>query len=134
MQGDMLWEEKLKILPGIDIGSVPEGMRIDIPFSGDVSGPSINGKVNGVDYVLLRPDGVGVMHVHAVITTDGGDRISYQVSGFLTTAPDGRSALKGAVTCQTGSKELAWLNSTQGVVDGFADMKTGELDFKIFKF
>jgi hypothetical protein len=134
MQGEMLYEEKLKLLPPVEIGPVPEGMRLDVPFSGDVSGPSIHGKVDGVDYVLFRPDGAGVMHVHAVITTDGGDRISVEVSGFLTAAPDGHFALKGALTYKTGSKELAWLNSTQGVVEGFVDINKRELNAKIFKF
>jgi len=134
MQEEILCEEKLKILPGVDIGPVPEGRRVDLPFSGDVSGPSIQGKVDGVDYVLFRPDGVVLLHIHAVITTDGGDRISYQASAFATATPDGRFAIKGAVTYQTGSKELAWLNSTQGVVDGFVDMNKREVNAKVFKF
>ena len=129
----MLYEEKLKFLPVVPIGPVPEGRRVDVPFSGDVSGPSIHGKVDGVDYVLFRPDGVGLMHVHAVITADGGDRISVEVSGFLTASEEGRFALKGALTYQTGSKEFAWLNSTQGIVDGIVDMSTMELNAKIFK-
>jgi len=133
MQGEMLYEEKLKTLPPVDIGAVPEGRRLDVPFTGDVSGPIIHGKVEGTDYMLLRPDGVGIMHVHCVVTTDGGDLISYQVSGFLTAAPDGRFSVKGAITYQTGSKELSWLNSTQGVVDGFFDMSTSELNVKVFK-
>ncbi len=54
----MLYEEKLKALPPVDIGSVPERRRLEIPFVGDVSGPIIHGKVAGTDYVLLRTDGV----------------------------------------------------------------------------
>jgi len=133
MQGEMLYEAKLKLLAPLEIGSVPEGRRLNVPFTGDISGPIIHGKIEGIDYVLVRPDGVGLRHVHAVLTTDGGDLISVEVSGFSTAAPDGRFALKGAVTYQTGSKELAWLNSTQGVEDGFVDMSTGELNAKIFK-
>ncbi len=134
MQGEMLYEEKLKLLPLVIIGSVPEGTRIDVPFTGEVSGPSIHGKVEGVDYVLFRPDGIGVIHVHGVITADGGDRISVEVSGFLTVIQEGRYAVKGSLTYHTGSKELGWLNSTQGVVDGSVDMNTWELNAKIFKF
>jgi len=133
MQGEMLYEAKLKLLVPLEIGSVPEGRRLNVPFAGDVSGPSIHGKLEGIDYVLVRPDGVGLLHVHGVLTTDGGDIISVEVSGFLTAAPDGRFALKGAVTYQTGSKELAWLNSTEGVEDGFIDMSTSELNVKAFK-
>ena len=133
MQGEILYEEKLKLLPDVEIGPVPEGMRIDSHYSGHLSGLSIHGKVDGVDYVLLRPDGVLVLHVHAVITTDGGDRISVEGSGFGTATPDGRFAMKGALNYKTGSKELAWLNSTQGIVDGFVDLNAREVNAKIFK-
>jgi hypothetical protein len=133
MQGEMLYEEKIKLLAPVEIGSVPEGMRVNVPFTGDISGPTIHGKIEGIDYVLVRPDGVGLLHVHGVITTDGGDIISVEVSGFLTAAPDGRLAVKGAVTYQTGSKEFAWLNSTQGVADGFVDTSIRGLNAKIFK-
>ena len=133
MRGEMLYEAKLKLLAPLQIGSVPEGQRLNVPFTGDISGPTVHGKIEGIDYVLVRPDGVGLLHVHGVVTTDGGDIISVEVSGFLTPAPDGRFALKGAVTYQTASKELAWLNSTQGVEDGFVDMNTSELNVKAFK-
>jgi hypothetical protein len=90
MQKEFLYEEKLKLLPPTDIGLVPEGRRVDVPFSGDATGPSIRGKVEGVDYVLFRPDGVILLHVHAVLTMDGGDRVSIEVSGFATDAGEGR--------------------------------------------
>jgi hypothetical protein len=134
MQPELLYDAKAKLSPPLNIGSVPEGTRLNVPFAGDVTGPSIHGKIEGIDYVLIRPDGVGLVHVHAILTTDGGDIISVEVSGFMTAAPDGRFALKGAVTYQTGSKELGWLNSTQAVEDGFIDMTTGELNLKAFKF
>ena len=133
MQGEVLYEMKLKMPPGINIGPVPEGIRIDAPFAGEVSGPSVHGKVDGVDYVLFRPDGVGRLHIHAVITTDGGDLISVEAAGLMTATPDGRFAIKEVLTYHTGSKELAWLNSIQGLADGFYDMNKSELTAKIFK-
>lgn len=133
MQGEFLYEEKLKVLPGIDIGMVPEGRRVNLPIAGDVSGPSIHGKIDGVDYALFRPDGAVLLHIHGVITTDRGDRISLEVSGFVTATPDGRYAIRGALNFQTGSNEFFWLNSTQGVAEGFVDMNTREVTAKIFK-
>jgi len=133
MQGEILYEEKLKIFPGVDLGLVPEGGRINHPFAGDIRGPIIHGKVDGIDYFLMRPDGVGLLHIHGVITTDRGDQISLEVSGFMTRTPDGLYALKGAIAYQTGSKEFAWLNSTQGAVDGFFDLTKMEVTAKIFK-
>lgn len=133
MQGEILYEENLWISPGVDLGLVPEGGRINHHFAGDIWGPIIHGKVDGIDYFLMRPDGVGLLHSHGIITTDGGDLISVEVSGFMSRSPDGRFAVKGALAYQTGSEEFAWLNSTQGVVDGFFDLTKMEATAKIFK-
>jgi hypothetical protein len=133
MQGELLYEMKLKLSPGVTIGPVPEGTRIDFPFAGAISGPNVKGKFEGVDYALIRPDGVTRLHIHGVVITDGGDLISIEASGLVTATPDGRFALKEAITYHTASKELAWLNSTQGAADGFIDMNTSELTARVFK-
>jgi len=133
MQGELLFEVKCKLLPMVFIGKVPEGTRVNIPFVGEMSGPVASGKFEGTDYILLRNDGVGVRHSHAVITTSEGELIAVQGSGISTTAPDGRNVLKGVQTYQTGSKKLAWLNSTQGLDEGFAEMAANKLELKIFK-
>ncbi len=133
MEAELLYEEKLKLLPTVEIGPVPEGEMVNYPFAGRVSGPKISGKLEGVDYVLIRPDGVGLLHVHGVITTDRGDRISIEVSAFATDSKEkGLDDIKGAVTFRTSSKEFAWLNSTQGVEQGYADMKRGEIDVRVY--
>lgn len=133
MQGEMLYEAKIKLLDSLEIGPVPEGRRLNAPFTGNLTGPNMHGKIEGIDYVLIRPDGVGVLHIHAILTTDGGDIISIGGSGLMTAAPDGRFAIKAALTFQTASKELAWLNSIQAVEDGFADLTTSELNVKAFR-
>ena len=132
MQGELLYELKGKFTGAVEIGAVPEGMRINFPVAGDISGPKISGKIEGVDYVLIRADGVGLLHAHAVVTTDEGDPISVDVSGFATpTQEEGRYDLKEAVTFRTGSKKFAWLNTTQAVGEGFTNTKTGELYVKV---
>jgi hypothetical protein len=133
MKAEFLYEEKLKLLPTVDIGPVPEGEMVNYPFAGRVSGPKISGKLEGVDYVLIRPDGVGLLHVHGVITTDRGDRISIEVSAFATDSKKkGLNDIKGVVTFRTSAKEFAWLNSTQGVEQGYADMKLGEINVRVY--
>lgn len=133
MEPELLYEEKLKLLTTVEIGPVPEGEIVNYPFAGRVSGPKISGKLEGVDYVLIRPDGVGLLHVHGVITTDKGDRISIEVSAFATDSKEkGLNDIKGVVTFRTSSTEFAWLNSTQGVEQGYADMKLGEIDVKVY--
>jgi hypothetical protein len=133
MKAEFLYEEKLKLLPTVDIGPVPEGEMVNYPFAGRVSGPKISGKLEGVDYALIRPDGVGLLHVHGVITTDRGDRISIEVSAFATDSKEeGLFDIKGVVTFRTSAKEFAWLNSTQGVEQGYADMKLGEINVRVY--
>ena len=109
---EFLFDEKIKFLSFVDIGAAPEGRRVNLPFIGEIIGPYLNGKVEGTNYVLLRPDGVGVLHVHGLVTATGGDLISIEVRGLSTTSPDGHQVIKGTITYQTGSKEYAWLNST----------------------
>src|SRR5512136_1365160 len=127
MELEFLYEAKVRVLQGVDIGLVPEGRRIDFPFSGEVNGPKIRGKMEGVDYVTIRLDGA-LLHVHGIITTDGGDRISVEVSAFTIPSKDGGpSIVKGVLSFRTSSKELFWLNTTQGIEEGFSDMKRREL-------
>ena len=133
MKAEFLYEEKLKLPPSVDIGPVPEGEMVNFPFAGRVSGPEISGKLEGVDYVLIRPDGVGLLHVHGIITTDGGDLISIEVSAFATDSrKKGLNDIKGVVTFRTSAKKYAWLNSTQGVEEGYADMKLGKINVRVY--
>ena len=120
-----------KLIGAVEIGAVPEGMRINFPSAGDISG-KISGKIEAVDYALIRADGVGLLHIHGVVTTDEGDRISVEASGFATpTQEEGSYDLREAATFRTGSKKFAWLNTTQAVGEGFANTKTGELYLKV---
>ena len=131
MQEELLCELKAK-MDMVLIGAVPEGIRVNFPFAGDVSG-EISGKCEGVDYVLTRPDGAGVLHIHGVITTEEGDLISLEASGNgIPTREEGRYALKGAITFQTGSEKYAWLNTTLAVGKGYADINKKQLYIKAF--
>jgi len=133
MQLEFLFDEKIKFLSLLDIGAVPEGSRVNLPFAGEIMGPHLNGKVEGINYVLLRSDDVGVVHVHGIVTATSGDLISIEVRGLSTTGTDGHQAVKGTITYQTGSKEFAWLNSTLGIVDGITDLGKMEMNAKLYK-
>ena len=131
MQEEFLYELKAN-MDMVVIGPVPEGIRINFPFAGDVSG-EISGKIEGVDYVLTRPDGVGVLHILGVITTEEGDIISVEASGFgIPTQEEGRYSLKGAITFQTASEKYAWLNTTLAAGKGYADINKRQLYVKAF--
>ena len=46
----------------VPVGLVPEGVRLDVHFEGEVVEGALTGaRVRGIDYLLLRADGVGVI-------------------------------------------------------------------------
>jgi len=132
MQGELLFEKKLKVTDRVII-PVPEGTRVNAEVAGTIRGPKINGTTKSIDYVLLRADGTALLHIHGVITTEDGDLIYYEGSGFLTpTEQEGRYNAKEAITFQTASEKYVWLNTTLAVAEGYADITTGELYLKQF--
>jgi hypothetical protein len=132
MQGEFLSELKGKVTDVVII-PVPEGTRVNARFNGTLRRPKVNGTAKGIDYTLFRADGSGILHIHAVITTEEGDLIYLESSGFLTpTEQKGRSSLREVVTCQTASKKYAWLNTTLAVGEGYSDNESGKVYLKYF--
>jgi len=132
MHGEFISELKGKITDVVII-PVPEGTRVNVMFNGTLRGPKVNGTAKGIDYVLFRADGSGILHIHGVITTEEGDLIYIESSGFVTpTEQTGRSSLREVVTCQTASKKYAWLNTTLTVSEGYTDDESGEIYLKYF--
>jgi hypothetical protein len=114
------------------IGPVPEGFRVNFPFVGKVDG-KLSGKVEGVDYVLTRTDGVGCLHIHGVISSDEGDLISFEASGYgRPSSKKGYYDLEAAITFQTPSDKYRWLNNIIATSEGFADTEKGQLNIKAY--
>jgi len=86
-------------------GETPHGVRMDVAFEGQLSG-EINGFMRGMDYVLVRPDGVFEINVHATITTDDGAIISAEITGNMV---DG-SIRDTHVVLETGHPDYQWLH------------------------
>jgi hypothetical protein len=132
MQGEFLSEFKGKI-SNVIIIPVSEGTRVNVEVDGNLRGPKVNGTAKAMDYVLFRADGSGILHIHGVITSEEGDLIYIESSGFATpTDKEGRSNLREAVTCQTASEKYAWLNTTLVISEGYIDNRTGEVYLKYF--
>ena len=130
----------------VPIGAVPAGLRIDAHFAGSViEGPLAGATVRGIDYVLIRADGVSALDVREVITTAAGGRIEVRAQGYgqgragaalpplevLQSPefrwPDAPVPILGAAYCQTAAPKLAWLNRTVFVYTGTVNLGTGEL-------
>lgn len=128
----------------VPIGLVPEGLRLDAHFQGTITeGPLTGDTVDGVDYLLLRRDGIGVMDVRQVFSGEGGRTVSTRVHGYLTppgpmppleaiadpafTWPDAEIPMHGAVDLRTAAPELQALNATVFGLTGTVNVARGEL-------
>jgi hypothetical protein len=129
------------------IGMLPEGLRIDAHYDGNVvAGPLAGARVRGIDYLLIRSDGVGVLDVRETITTPAGHRIAIRAQGYgslrseprvgteavplpdaKVTWPDAPRPLLGVATCQTTDPEFLWMNEAMLVFSGTANLGTGKL-------
>ncbi len=110
------------------IGATPDGTRMDVEFEGDLdSGGRVTGHLKGVDYLTVRQDGVFQPHIHGVATSPEGDVVALHATGRGVPASDGTTAVRFAVTHQTASKKLAWLNGIVAFAGGKADLNKGEL-------
>jgi hypothetical protein len=131
----------IQLSPPQKIGPTPEGLRlIFFAKSGEVTGPKINGKLlpGYADWLLIRPDGVGVIDVRGVVETHDGALIYLTHSGVLDfgqgayekllagDAPAGRD-LQVATRLQTSSPAYAWVNRLQCVSIGQSVRERGEI-------
>ncbi|HUR76208.1 MAG TPA: DUF3237 family protein, partial [Sporichthya sp.] len=67
----------------VPIGLTASGLRLDIEFTGTVTdGPLEGAEVNGIDFLLIRPDGVAVIDARERFTQDGGTVAYAHVRGF----------------------------------------------------
>lgn len=130
----------------VPVGLVPEGIRLDVYFAGQVvEGPLSGASLRGLDYLLLRSDGVGVVDAYEVISTDSGQHVSAHAQGYVTPPPemqlpppevilspefqwpDVPLPLHGFVLYRTGAEELAWMNRTALAFEGTVNVGTGKL-------
>ena len=140
---ELVYEETFQLTGethfGIDMQSAlsgaqeipPEGVRFDITFAGELKGPKLKGKIVGTDYVLMRGDGLPILHVHAVITTDDGERISFFGDGSATLVPGTPVVqLRENVTLHTAAAKYAWVNRQLFWATGKTDLSAGQATLK----
>ena len=128
------------------IGMLPEGLRIDAHYNGSmIAGPLAGAIVRGVDYLLIRSDGVSVLDVRETITMPAGHSIAVRAQGYGSLRsetqagaemppqganvawPDAPRPLLGVATCQTTDPEFIWMNEAMLVFSGTANLGTGKL-------
>jgi hypothetical protein len=116
------------------IGVLPQGRRRIIPIEGGTfEGPRIRGQVLpiGADWMLIRPDGVAVIDVRAILQTDDAALIYMRYSGYRHGPTDVMQALADgkdvdpaayyfriAVILETGAEKYSWLNRIVAIGTG----------------
>ena len=144
--GDLLYEAKLNITNLVEFGVgiidatnpdftlPPAGARFDIAVAGTVSGSQIEGTYEGVDYLHIRADRRAQLHVHGVITTTNGSKISMFADGVAT--PDESAAgvnhLRENVILTTSVPEFEWLNAVQIWAQGTVDMNVLQIEISSY--
>ena len=136
------FEARIETAP---IGLVPDGVRVTVSFDGHVTRGEFPGaRVWGIDPLLIRTDGVGLIDAHKTISE--GERHHYEhiqayclpPEGFEPpppevmldpgfTWPDVDFPIVGFSTFQTADPERAWLNRAFAQVEGAANYATGRL-------
>ncbi len=144
---DLVYRFTAELTEIIPVGFVPEGIRLDAHFKGSVvEGLLIGAQLRGVDYLLLRSDGVGIINVYEVVTTTAGENVSVHAQGYIVPpegmpvvppevilSPDFKWAdlplpMHGFALCRTGAKRLSALNRTALAFDGTVNVGTGKLE------
>jgi len=122
---ELLTSFKGKVTESIYFGNTPLGRRLDAYFEGVLTGGVLSGKMRGVDYILVRSDGIAEINVRAAIITSDGVNISVQISGF----GQGEEIKDTYVKMVTGHKDYRWLSSLIIIGKGKSTSDNLEIDY-----
>ena len=128
----------------VPIGIVPEGLRLDVHFEGEVTDGALAGaRARGVDHLLLRRDGVGVIEVRETIRTPGAPAVAACVRGYVVPPidlpeleqlldpsfrwPDLGLPINGFAMVQSALPGHEWMNSQALEVWGEVNVGAGRL-------
>lgn len=112
-----------------EVGATPEGQRMDLHIQGSTDpGGRLAGRLEGVDYLTIRTDGVARLDVRALLETDSGV-VAVRGRGIGNPLPGGEVAGRLALTFQTAAGDLAWLNRVLAVAVTRSNRAAGELSF-----
>lgn len=136
------FEANVEVLP---IGIVPEGLRMTVSFDGRVTEGLLEGaRVWGIDPLLMRRDGVGVVDAPKTIS-DGKTTVFEHVRGYCSapkglsmppletllepgfTWPDVLFPVHGFSFFRAAAPELAFLNDAVASIEGWASFAAGRL-------
>lgn len=143
--GELLYRLDGQFSQIVVVGLVAEGFRLNGHFGGTLdTGPLAGATMTGVDYFLLRHDGVGVVRAQEVILL-GDQVIAAELTGLLSPPrgllaprptdiprpdfawPSAPYRIHVSARFETAAPELKWLNSTVVAHGGTVNFATGRL-------
>ena len=108
------------------------GLRVNIDFEGEASG-KLAGRIEGTDYLNIRPDGRMELDIRATLTTPDGARIAMRIDGVgLPQERSTASVLRENIQLTTADPRYAWVNTLQLWGVGEADVSTGKVSVRGF--
>lgn len=147
MRLEPLMEYHADLKPGVPVGDGPYGRRLIVDVSGgSFQGPRLRGKLlpSGGDWLLIRPDGMGLLDVRATFQTHDGASLYVQYHGFVEmnesvtkALADGGSTEYGEAyfvtqpRFETGDPRYAWLNSVVAVAEG--RLRPSAVEYRVFQ-
>lgn len=142
---DLLYRLEAQLTEVVPFDPLPEGVRLDVSFDGRVTDGQLAGaQVRGIDYLLLRTDGVGVIDVRAKVVADEAV-VEVKALGYLVppdgvelpppdvllapgfTWPDVELLVQEVGFLRTGAAEWQDLNTTIAAIEGTVNPGTRQL-------
>lgn len=115
---------RLQLKPPIQVSAGPAGTRLIVELvSAQVKGDRLRGEMLGTaaaDWMIVGPEGTGMVDVRATLQTDDGAIIFVQYNGRMDTSRGLQFPMTAYVAplFETGDERYAWLNRIQAVGKG----------------
>ncbi len=142
---ELLYRFEGRLLDQRPLGHFSEGLRFENPFEGAITGGLLSGaRMSGLDYLLVRPDGVAVIDAPETIQHPDGPVIAH-ARGYVMPSvglavppletiaspefawPSVPFAITGFVLYRTAVTRFEELNRVAGALVGEVDMSNGRL-------
>ncbi len=143
---ELLYRFEGSLTETVPVGLVPEGIRLDGHFEAQVTaGVLVGARVRGIDYLLLRQDGVAVINAYETIDAGDGRVVSAHAQGYIVppeglelpppevllspefTWPDLPLPMHGFALYRTGAPDLAHLNRIAASFHGHVNVGRAQI-------
>jgi hypothetical protein len=129
------------------VGETPEGLRMMFALGrgGNVEGPALTGEIlhRGGDWMRIRPDGVGIAAIDALIKPIDGGVVLTEYSGVVDFGPDAyrmlaagggpkRAPIRLAPRYLTAEPRLRWLNRLQCFAVGEVNLERYLVEYDLY--